>query len=225
MYVWTVGLTYFRLYRCIMILCVHVADNNTVDKETLWVFVRCVLVVLAALLESQGGGRHGDHREPIRSPAAANQRAHQELGHRRGFRVKRLLGRGKLWSYDVRKSATFSTHFTGVHENLSECQSTDRQVNKQTENKNTNKSFKQLSQNTHLHHSHIWWNRKPDDGVFSKSEVWLNISSLCLCVYSWTRCASRLTTGTPGWTSQKQLCWSRAQPASTARRYLKEQSR
>lgn len=104
-------------------------------------FVLCVLVVLAALLESQGGSRHGDHREQIRSPAATNQRAHQELGHRRGFRVKRLLRRGKLWSYDVRKSAVFSSQFIGVHENLSECQSTDRQVNKQTENKNTNKSF------------------------------------------------------------------------------------
>lgn len=41
--------------------------------------------------------RHGVHREQIRSPAAANQRAHQELGHRCGVRAQRLFRRSKTW--------------------------------------------------------------------------------------------------------------------------------
>lgn len=52
---------------------------------------RSAFVIFAALLVS---GCHGVDREPIRSPAAANQRAHQELGRGRGFRVEWLLRRG-----------------------------------------------------------------------------------------------------------------------------------
>lgn len=52
---------------------------------------RSAFVIFAALLVS---GCHGVDREPICSPAAANQRAHQELGRGRGFRVEWLLRRG-----------------------------------------------------------------------------------------------------------------------------------
>lgn len=137
---------------------------------------------------------HGAHREQIRSPPAAHQGAHQKLGHRCGVWVKRLSGGGKM----------MNPGFSDAPAGLAVTIRTRRGQTRESESKTMNRNIAV----EHFLHD-IAMN---ESGYHHLLKRFLALS--------WMRCASRLMEGKPSWTLQKQLCWSKARRASTARKWV-----